>query len=249
MFSPSCALTRTCSAGGGAKRKATPHNSPTTIKKPREDQAHPGRDVNSVLQFASSSSSNPSPGYAYLGKCMWKIYSDIMLPPHKGVVPSVDSKQARLAIEKIVMCYSAMATDHEHALLVDDARDKKGSREILVKELDKRLARCFKYLYTTYDGGKVAPSVQKWLQNQVIMRASDVVWVCDVCPHASVTHCWSPLSLAGNHLLHYREPLVRPRQEKFLSQRAFRARQTQRLFCCHSGIFFLSCVCVCVHVF
>ena len=202
MFSPCRTLTSVCSAGGGAKRKASPLNSPTTLKKPRENQAHPPRDVNSVLLLQSSSSSNPSPGYIYRDKHMWRIYSDVMLPPHKGVVPAVDTKQARLAIEKVVICYSAMETDHEHSLLVDDARDKRGDREILVKELDKRLAQCFKHLYTTYAVG-VPRSVKQWLQQLVIMRAPDVVWVGDVCPHASGTHCLSPLSLTGHLLLHH----------------------------------------------
>lgn len=233
MFSPCRTLTSVCSAGGGAKRKASPVSSPTTLKKPRDNQAHPPRDVNSALLLVSSSSSNPSPGYMYKGKHMWRIYSDVMLPPHKGIAHGVD-RQVRLAIEKIVICFSAMATEQEHALLVDDAREKKGEREILVKELDRRLAQCFKHLYTTY-AGCVPRSVKQWLEQKVIMRAPDVVWVGDVCPHAPGTHCLSLLSLTGHLLLHHREPLGRPRQVSILSQRPFRARQTQRHLCGPSG--------------
>ena len=232
MFSPCRTLTRLCLAGGGSKRKASPLNSPTTIKKLKE--AHPPRDVNSVLLLQSSSSSNPSPGYMYQGKHMWRIYLDVMLPPHKGIVPVIpQNKQATLAIQKIVICYSAMATDREHALLVDDAHDK-GDREKLVKELDMRLAKCFQQLYTTY-ADNVPRSVKLWLDRQVIMRAPDLVWVGDVCRHAPGTHCLSPLSLTGHLLLHHREPLGRPRQVSILSQRPFRARQTQRHFCGSSG--------------
>ena len=228
---PPHTLSRVCSAGGGAKRKASPGSSPSTLKKQRDDPAHPPRDVNSALLFQSSSSSNPSPGYMYQGKHMWRIYLDVMLPPHKGIVPAIpDKRQARLAIEKIVLCYSAMATDREHALVVDDAYDK-GDREKLVKELDTRLARCFKQLYTEY-ADNVPRSVKQWLDQRVIMRAPDVVWVGDVCPHAPGTHC---LSLTGHLILHHREPLGRPRQVSILSQRPFRARQTQRHFCGSSG--------------
>ena len=61
-----------------------------------------------------------------------------------------------------------MSTKEEKKLLLDDTRETKGNRQVLLKNLDNVVAKHFESLYQTYnDGHKMSTSVTKWLKDGV----------------------------------------------------------------------------------
>ena len=48
---------------------------------------------------------------------MCKLFGELMLPPHKGMVPSTCKPQVKTALEKIVFCYKGVATEEERLLI------------------------------------------------------------------------------------------------------------------------------------
>ena len=61
-----------------------------------------------------------------------------------------------------------MSTKEEKKLLLDDKKETKGSRQVLLKNLDNVVAKHFESLYQTYnDGHKMSTSVTKWLKDGV----------------------------------------------------------------------------------
>ena len=63
-----------------------------------------------------------------------------------------------------------MSTKEEKKLLLDDTRETKGSRQVLLKKLDNVVAKHFHSLYQTYNDDhkmKMSTSVTKWLKDGV----------------------------------------------------------------------------------
>jgi hypothetical protein len=70
-------------------------------------------------------------------------------------------------LQKILYCYQGSASKDEMTLLGDGHLSKKGHRERLLNEIDKRVAGIFHRLYQTYSQKPVPTSIQKWLQHEV----------------------------------------------------------------------------------
>jgi len=61
-----------------------------------------------------------------------------------------------------------VSTKEEKKLLLDDTRETKGNRQVLLKKLDNILAKHFESLYQKYnDDHQNAKSVTKWLKDGV----------------------------------------------------------------------------------
>ena len=60
-----------------------------------------------------------------------------------------------------------MSTKKERKLLLDNNRDNKGRRQLLLKNLDNVVAKHFESLYKNSGDGKVVVSVKKWLKDGV----------------------------------------------------------------------------------
>ena len=62
-----------------------------------------------------------------------------------------------------------MSTQEERKLLLDNNRESKGNRQVLLKKLDNVVAKHFESLYQKYNDGdkKMSNSVTKWLKDGV----------------------------------------------------------------------------------
>ena len=62
-----------------------------------------------------------------------------------------------------------MSTRKERKLLLDNNRESKGNRQVLLKKLDNVVAKHFESLYQEYNDGnkKMSHSVTKWLNDGV----------------------------------------------------------------------------------
>ena len=60
-----------------------------------------------------------------------------------------------------------ITTKEELKLLLDNNRDNKGRRQLLLKNLDNVVAKHFESLYKNSGDGKVVVSVKKWLKDGV----------------------------------------------------------------------------------
>lgn len=62
-----------------------------------------------------------------------------------------------------------MSTKEERKLLLDNNRESKGNRQVLLKKLDNVVAKHFESLYQKYNDGdkKMSNSVTKWLKDGV----------------------------------------------------------------------------------
>jgi hypothetical protein len=118
------------------------------------------------------SSSASLPSFIHNDKTMCKLFGELMLPPHKGMVPSTCRPQVKTALEKILLCYKGVATEEERLLIDDASRDKKGDRETLLVTLDQRVASHFKGLYETYNKEKDLPtSIKQWIKMKVSLSS------------------------------------------------------------------------------
>ena len=104
---------------------------------------------------------------------MCKLFGELMLPPHKGMVPSTCKPQVKTALEKIVFCYKGVATEEERLLIDDSSRDKRGDRETLLLALDQRVASHFKSLYETFDREEqdLPLSIKQWIKMKVSLSS------------------------------------------------------------------------------
>jgi hypothetical protein len=167
----------------GCKRPMEPQTPKTAFKFPRT--------VDQTLVPSASSTALPTPGFQHTDKSMSKIFGELMQLPHNGLVPSTCTKQVKTALEKIIFCYhvrvciytyihtyihiyiyvyiyiQGIATKEELKLLLDNNRDNKGRRQLLLKNLDNVVAKHFESLYKNSGDGKVVVSVTKWLKDGV----------------------------------------------------------------------------------